>query len=88
MCNLQPEVWGFAFLLLSFILYLRGKWWEKLLGGLVLGLVFFLKTPLLLLSGSVFFAALLVEDRNFVEGIKTILLYAISAMVTVVLLLV
>jgi len=88
MCNLQPEVWGFAFLLFSFVLYLRGRWWEKLLGGMVLGLVFFLKTPVLLLSGSIFFAVLLVEERNFVDGIRTILLYAVSALITVVLLLV
>jgi hypothetical protein len=88
MCNLQPEVWGFAIMLLSFVLYLRGSWLEKVSGGIVLGLVFFLKTPLLLLSGSVFFAALLIEKRNFKEGIKAILPYAVSALVTVVLVLV
>lgn len=87
MCSLQPEVWGFAFLLLSFALYLRGRGWEKILGGMLLGLVFFLKTPLLLLAGSVFFAALLVEKRSFVEGVRAILLYAVSSLVTVVFLL-
>lgn len=88
MCNLQPEVWGFALLLLSFVLYLRGSWSEKILGGIILGLTFFLKTPLLLLSGSAFFAALLIENRSFKEEIRAILPYAISAFVTVVLLLV
>lgn len=86
MCNLQPEVWGFALLFLSFVLYLRGHWWGKVSGGIILGLTFFLKTPLLLLSGSAFFAALLIEKRNFKEGIGVILPYAVSAFITVVLL--
>lgn len=87
MCSLQPEVWGFAMLFLSFALLLRGKWYNKVLGGIVLGLLFFLKTPMLLLSVSVFFAMLLVERKKFWEGVVSVLPYAGSALCVIVALL-
>lgn len=87
MCILQPEVWGFAMLFLSFALLLRGKWYNKVLGGIVLGLLFFMKTPMLLLSVSVFFAMLLVERKKFWEGVVSVLPYAGSALCVIVALL-
>lgn len=81
---LQSEQWGICFLLLSMALLLRGKAISSIIGGLILGATFFIKTPLLLLSGSVFFAYMLIKRLNLISTIKEMWLYALSALIGVI----
>ena len=81
--NMQPELWGYALLLLSFCLLLRDNIAAKIIGGILLGLVFFIKTPYLLLAGSAFFAYALITNKGFWQTIQTIWIYALSAFFTV-----
>lgn len=81
--NMQPELWGYALLLLSFCVLLRENIVAKILGGVILGLLFFIKTPYLILAGSAFFAYALVTDRGILQTIQSIWIYALSAFLSV-----
>lgn len=84
---LQPEEWGICVLLLSVAFILRGSMVDSIIGGVFLGSIFFLKTPLLLLSGSVFFGYMIVKRLNLIETIKAIWLYALSSLIFIVVIL-
>ena len=81
--NMQPELWGYSLLLLSFCILLRENIADKIIGGIFLGFVFFIKTPYLLLAGSIFFAYALVTNRSFKQTIQNIWIYASSALLTI-----
>ena len=81
--NMQPELWGYTLLLLSFCILLRNNIAAKIIGGILLGLVFFIKTPYLLLAGSAFFAYALITNKGFWQTIQTIWIYALSAFLIV-----
>ena len=85
MAALQPEQWGICILLLSTSLLLRGSTQCSILGGIILGTTIFIKTPLLLLSGSIFFAYMLIKRKKLIATIKEIWLYALSALIGIVL---
>jgi len=80
MANLQPEVWGIPIIILSFACLLRGSLSGKIIGGVILTLLFFLKTPMLLLAGSVFFGYLLINQQNLKDTIQNIWIYALSSL--------
>ena len=81
--NMQPEIWGYALLLLSFCVLLRENIVAKIIGGILLGLLFFIKTPYLLLAGSAFFAYALITNKGFWQTIQSIWIYALSAFLTI-----
>lgn len=84
MAALQPEQWGMCILLLSTAFLLRGNAISSIIGGLILGTTLFIKTPFLLLAGSVFFAYMLIKGLHLISTIKEMWLYALSALVGVV----
>ena len=86
--NMQPDVWGTVLLFFSFAILLRNGKMHRIIAGILLGLLFFVKTPLLLLSGCAFFAYMLVFDKTLIDTIKDLWLYALSALTTVCLILV
>lgn len=84
MAALQPEQWGMCILLLSTALLLRGNAICSIIGGIILGTTLFIKTPFLLLSGSVFFAYMLIKRLDLISTIKEMWLYALSALIGVI----
>lgn len=87
MAVLQPEQWGICLLLLSFALLLREDIVGSVIGGIILGSTLFIKTPFLLLSGSVFFSFMLLKKINLLTTIKMIWLYALSSLVFIMIIL-
>lgn len=87
MAALQPEQWGICLLLVSTALLLRDNVYCSIVGGALLGLTLFVKTPFLLLSGSVFFAYMLIKQIDFVSTIRAIWIYALSALISIVIIL-
>lgn len=84
MATLQPEVWGIPICLLSFVCLLNNKIIGKVIGGILLGLLFFIKTPMLLLAGSVFFGYLLITNQTFKDTLLNIIVYALTSLVFIV----
>lgn len=86
--NMQPELWGYTLLLLSFCILLRENITARIIGGILMGMLFFVKTPYLLLAGSSFFAFALITHRGFWQTVQVIWIYALSAFMTICVILV
>lgn len=84
MATLQPEVWGIPICLLSFSCLLRDKFISKVVGGMLVGLLFFIKTPMLLLAGSIFFGYLLITNQTFKDTLLNIIAYALTSLIFIV----
>lgn len=84
MANLQPEILGLAVVILSFSLLTRGSNTFQILGGILCGLLFFIKTPLILLAGSIFFAYSIIRNLSFFETIKNTWVYIVTAILFVI----
>jgi len=84
MANLQPEILGLAVIILSFSLLLKESIGYQLLGGILCGSLIFIKTPLILLAGSIFFAYSIIKRKSFTRTLLSIWPYILTALFTVV----
>lgn len=85
-CHLQPEFISSFVIILSVCLYLRNEIVSSIFAGILLGLCFFLKSPIPFLGVAVWAVALAMKGiRSFKEEIISILPLGISMIVCIVL---
>lgn len=81
--HLQPEFIAVYFLILSLCLYLKQGLIYKTLAGVILGLTFFLKSPIPIMGGSLFCLAMLIKKTKFTKEFVSILPLGISMLFTI-----
>lgn len=78
--HLQTEMFGVFILILATSLCLNNN--KRWLAGVLIGLLFFIKTPIVLMGGSLFFVYLLLTGSSLYPAIKTFIPIAVSAILT------
>lgn len=76
--HLQAEMYGVAFLLLSLSIFLNGGLISGIVAAVIYSLTFYLKSPIPLLGGSLFFAVVLLEKKSFKKTIVSFVPFAIT----------
>lgn len=76
--HLQAEMYGVAFLLLSLSIFLNGGIINSIIAAIIYSLTFYLKSPIPLLGGSLFFAVLLLENKKFIKTVVSFVPFAIT----------
>ncbi|MBR6842247.1 MAG: hypothetical protein IKM77_08135 [Prevotella sp.] len=79
--HFQAEMWGVVFAILALSLYLNNNLFCKIIAGIIYSLTFYLKSPIPLIGGSLFFGAMLIKEQKFKEAIKDVMPFAISSAV-------
>ncbi len=80
-CHLQPEMWGVLFLILAFSLYLHDSIWHKVIAAIVFSSSFYLKSPIPLLGGTLFFGIILIKKKTLKESFKELIPFALTSAV-------
>lgn len=75
--HFQPEMWGVAFLLLSFSFYLRDGLKSKVIAAFFFTLTFYLKSPIPLLGGSLVIASFMLKKQTNKDACKDIVPFAL-----------
>lgn len=78
----QPEFFSIFFILLSGSLFLRGSSTCRIIAGIVFSLVFYLKSPLLLMGGTFFFGIMMIQKKSFWMMVKDFIPFIIGAVST------
>lgn len=81
--HLQAEFIAVPFLILATSLYLKDKLYCKLLSGILIGLTFFLKSPIPILGGSVLFVSMLIKRNSFLKELVSIIPLGMSMLLTI-----
>lgn len=81
--HLQAEFIAVPILMLATSLYLRDNVYLKLLSGFLVGMTFFLKSPIPIMGGSLMFIAMLYKRNSFIKEVISILPLAISMLCTI-----
>lgn len=81
--HLQAEFIAVPILVLATSLYLRDNLCCKFLSGILIGLTFFLKSPIPIMGGSVFFIAMLLKKNSFIKELVCIIPLGIAMLLTI-----
>ena len=76
--HLQAEMWGVLFFILALALYLNDKVWCQIIAAIVYSLTFYLKSPMPLLGGTLFFGAMLIKKQTLGRAVKGIIPFVIT----------
>lgn len=79
--HFQAEMWGVMMLLLAFSLFLRGGITNTIIAGVIYSLTFYLKSPIPLLGGSLFFGTMLLKKQSFKKAVIEIVPFAITTII-------
>ena len=82
-CHFQPEFFAVILIFLSLALYLRKSIGWSLLAGFVLGLTFFLKSPIPLMGGSLFAVSMLLKQTSFKKEFCDIFPLGVGMLLTI-----
>jgi len=81
--HLQAEFIAVIILILATSLYLRDGILMKIISGIIVGITFFLKSPIPIMGGSLMFISMLYTKRSFLKEFVNILPLGISMVLTV-----
>ena len=81
--HFQAEMVGVFVFILAVCVYMRKTMLSTLLAGVLVGMTFFLKSPMIVMGGSMCFAGLLLNDTRLKDDIKYIIGAASTAVFTI-----
>lgn len=82
-CHLQAEMFGVFILILATSLSLCDNYIKKGIAGVLIGLLFFFKSPMILMAGSLFFVYYLLTQKSFTIVIKSFLPIIMASILTI-----
>lgn len=81
--HLQAEMLGVFILILATSLSLYDVLLKKIIAGVLVGLLFFLKSPMILMAGSLFFVFILITRKSLLLAIKSFIPLITATVLTV-----